>query len=1179
MKSKRAGVLFPLIISIILLFSCFYGTSAEKLRLRKLVYVVIDDSWSMDTNPKPSRWQNAQYALEVLAGVLNPDDRLVLHYLNENNPNRKDMWHPERENYSQWEAKLDTSPNLQNTMQTIVDTGYPLQGNPTPFTTVESAFQELFDTSKTTIEEFDQYWLVVMTDGNFNPDIDHTNINVSKAEIVNSFSKFVSTPLGPNSHGELQMIYFTIGDYKADKTIIDETGSEKQYLEKRHIYCYDSTSAKLIETMGEIADRISGRGRITGSELQYIPNSDRTAITFTPPLPISNFVVLRQAAGGDLYSAKSDVNGALRIPRSAEIVPPDYSLLSTHSGSIYTVDNGDQVIERGTITLEFDNTIDKEKIIVLYEPAIDIIFTYSVNGTVLTTDPENGTRIGQSLSVSAELFKSNSDEKIDWADLPQGTTFELKVTNGSQSDTKTSVGEPAVIQKLTGEDVVVEGTLVLPGINTVRFRNAFTPDSAPDWIGSVSDAGGTQSGTLYAKTEELKQNQRNKYLEFRIQSGVSAVTNLKDLFDQGVLLIDSPDISGYDIEFFSNDTLRFYPYYDSSVTLQTPHTVSVFTQGKADLIAQGEVIVEGSSYEVRVEMPDSVTLTMTEFQKAGEQSFFFTLYSDGNAVNAEDYDISDIVFSERNGKLPNPTFNVENHKWKVTIPYSSNIREDTYEIIAAFRRIQSSHTAKLVIGQPHYVLTADQQRIILSQAELSEGKTELHISLTEDSSPISPAAVTVDWGQLTPGRDKTDPQTNVRTLTLVGALTTDPKEYEIRIEYTSPDGQNIIQSVAVTVTESVYNITPVFTRKLRFVSVQELQANQEQYRFEITVDNRELTPAEMLIPNLINMDVTPDDTCTEWTVNGSGYDVLPRAKPGWTPPGNDVTYTVTCTVPGKTESIEFIYHFAEYRVELISGDGTNIEADKLIDNHSGLKFAVFLDNIQLPQAEVENRYSFSVNKPFSVISLEETVDPDGTITLNPTSHYPKILDFFVRPLPFLRPTGDMQITLTFSGKQSDGTLHLIKGSLLHWWPYPALVLAIIILVLYLIKRRFNSKTYIYYCLCQKKGDKYIGTKNMQRWSLTSDFWHIIVPHPARHQTEIQGLKIRAADYSGIEVFINSGWVAKSISTPVSDKGKPQVTNPMFQAPMEAGWQRMNPQDVIIIVEQNNAVNGKLFKYS
>ena len=461
---------------------------------------------------------------------------------------------------------------------------------------------------------------------------------------------------------------------------------------------------------------------------------------------------------------------------------------------------------------------------------------------------------------------------------------------------------------------------------------------------------------------------------------------------------------------------------------------------------------------------------------------------------------------------------------------------------------------------------------MITQSELSEGKTNIKVRLIEEDTPVDPKAIIVNWGNLPKGGDITDTAANVRTLTLTGDLSAVPQDYLITLEYTTPDGQTVTGEVTVTVTESVFDIQPVFTKTLRFLSVQELETNQEKYRFEVTADGRKLTDDEMM--NFTNLVVDPNSDCAEWEIKDSGYNVLPHAKHGWIPAQNDITYTVRCEAPGKTETIDFIYHLAEYEVACINGDGTYIDADYLIDNTKGLTFQVYFDGVPLLYEEVEPKYRISVISPFDKIDLEKTVAPDGSVTIIPRSHAPKYLDYFIRPLPFLRPTGDMQVTLSFENKQSTGTLHLTPGGFGHWRPYLYLICSIILIILYSKKKRFKHNSCIYFCSCVVDGRTITGLSNLKPWPLTSDWLYLILP-AVSHQTVVKGLHVRAADLD-IEVLISGHKVVKEVSNYINVHEIPRVTNPIYQEPFKSGWQTMRSEDAIIVYEKNGTAT--LYKY-
>ena len=222
---------YRMILIICLVTAILSGTvcsrvSAETKQEKKLVYVVLDDSGSMAGD----RWQKAQYAIEVLAGLLNPEDRMELFYLNdgENTAIVGTKIKPD----SHWSVDLSEN-GLQKSMEKTVSTSSAEGG--TPFESVVKAWEKMLLVN----EGYDKYWLVAITDGAYDK---------NSSYVRSAFERFVAQPLGPDNSKRLQLIYLVIGnDGKIHKNDQDKTK-----LEDQGIYCISAKNDNIVETIGEI---------------------------------------------------------------------------------------------------------------------------------------------------------------------------------------------------------------------------------------------------------------------------------------------------------------------------------------------------------------------------------------------------------------------------------------------------------------------------------------------------------------------------------------------------------------------------------------------------------------------------------------------------------------------------------------------------------------------------------------------------------------------------------------------------------------------------------------------------------------------------------------------------------------------------------------------------------------
>jgi len=148
MRSKHR--LISLFLAIfICLFQFAIPTYAESVRNKKIVSIVYDDSGSMHLNEQ-LKWAYANYAMQAFAGMLNREDVLMINYMSSVQQGNNTP------------VTIDTS-NRENSVNMIRT--HTTSGD-TPFAAIDAAHKNLksyHDNNSNT-----QYWLVVMTDGEFN---------------------------------------------------------------------------------------------------------------------------------------------------------------------------------------------------------------------------------------------------------------------------------------------------------------------------------------------------------------------------------------------------------------------------------------------------------------------------------------------------------------------------------------------------------------------------------------------------------------------------------------------------------------------------------------------------------------------------------------------------------------------------------------------------------------------------------------------------------------------------------------------------------------------------------------------------------------------------------------------------------------------------------------------------
>ena len=173
-KTKYAILFLCMMLLCLMLCTCAHAATTQQ---KKIVYVVLDDSGSMSGD----KWSYANYAVQVLAGLMNEGDELHLYYLNKNDVQRVDL----------------SAAGIANSLGSI---SRATASGGTPFATVSKA-QQAINARK--VEEGAKYWLFVISDGGY---AGIGDIN----DVRNEFLKFVDTGIGVQRY-PLEMVFCTIG--------------------------------------------------------------------------------------------------------------------------------------------------------------------------------------------------------------------------------------------------------------------------------------------------------------------------------------------------------------------------------------------------------------------------------------------------------------------------------------------------------------------------------------------------------------------------------------------------------------------------------------------------------------------------------------------------------------------------------------------------------------------------------------------------------------------------------------------------------------------------------------------------------------------------------------------------------------------------------------------------------
>ena len=318
--------------------------SAESLYIRKIVSVVYDDSGSMNSSNKAAY---ANYAMQAFCGMLNSEDQLYITYMRDSKQNG---FVPQ---------KVDLSAGgIQASVDSIRN--HYISGG-TPYSAVEKAYSYLANVQDSNPNT--QYWLVVITDGEFDEGY--------KTSQLNQFFQGYANSVMPNGTHP-QVTFLSIG--KVSKPDADPN---------KGIYTYSASDAKgIIGAMSDMADRISGRTRLQKGSIRQL--DDRT-IQVSSTIPLLNIAVLAQGSEAKLTRAAYDAGSSISISRNVSMHYPGYGDLQ---GGAYLVGDSQTVIDSGTYTLTFDRPVSLDDVVVLFEPALEMRMSITLNGKEIKSTSE-----------------------------------------------------------------------------------------------------------------------------------------------------------------------------------------------------------------------------------------------------------------------------------------------------------------------------------------------------------------------------------------------------------------------------------------------------------------------------------------------------------------------------------------------------------------------------------------------------------------------------------------------------------------------------------------------------------------------------------------------------------------------------------------------------------------------
>lgn len=570
MKRVLSALLAFVLLSSVLLYMPV-TVSAESLYIRKIVSVVYDDSGSM----LGDKWAYANYAMQSFCGMLNSDDKLFITY----------MCHSQMiAGYEPEEIDL-SADGIQDSVDSIRQHA---ESGSTPYAAVETAYDKLKSVDDTNPNT--QYWLVVITDGVF--DEHDTMSYAERKDALNSnFEKYAEgvMPNGTNP----QITFLGIGDV----VMADENKS-------KGVYTYSASDAgDIIDAMSEMADKISGRTRLQKDDVQL---SDDKTIQVSSSIPLLNIVVFTQ--GSDAKVTKAAHNNETDIPicRKVSLNYPDHSELA---GSAFLLGDSQSVIGSGTYDITFDKKVDLNDVIILFEPALEMRMTISLNGKSISDSGELDSAMeGDKVSVSCKIYEMGTDTVIDPSLLPPGTKFEIDVSEDGKFVDKVS-GEEMLLSDyvLKNTETVISASVIIEGFNPIEYSAKFTPAKyVPKVEYSITPSFGSDAKSV--KFDNITNN-KDMSVCFTVYADGTAITDPDEVKALDPVITVSPQGNDGDVTYSDDGKIVFTPNAaamtasnDGSFDVEVKCTINDGTSASEIykvLIAEYQVVPVGTDKSIR----------------------------------------------------------------------------------------------------------------------------------------------------------------------------------------------------------------------------------------------------------------------------------------------------------------------------------------------------------------------------------------------------------------------------------------------------------------------------------------------------------------------------------------------------------------------------------------------------
>lgn len=633
---KRMYMFFlAVLILIMALFPVSGPVSAESFSVRKIISVVYDDSGSM----LGDKWAYANYAMQTFCGMLNSEDELYLTYMSRS----------KQSSYTPDDVNL-TASGIQKSIDIIrTHTDHAT----TPFVAVEKAFDKLLSVKNT--DKNTQYWLVIITDGDFD-ECNYKPYDVKKKFIEDNLHRFTGQTMANGSYP--QVTFMGIGN---DVILPDEDTFNG-------IYTYPAESADEInDVMSKMADKISSRTRLQTGEMKLL---NEKTIQVSSGIPLSNIAVLAQNTPAKVVSAKNG-SKSISLTRSAQVYYPDYKDLN---GGAYLLGEPGKSISNGTYDIVFDQAVALEDVVVLFEPALETRLFITAGGKEITDYRElENIPAGESVELSFKVYELGTDNEIPDDKLPAGTKFELSVSEEGQM-VKETTGKTRTISGYQLKDLETElsSHVLIQGFNPIGQAVKLNPGKNVRYE-LVPGYAGTTKNVKYDKISENK----NMILSFALSVDGKAITNpaVVQSFNPKISL--SPQGNDGEMTIAKDGRILFTPNVSSPLTPDDDNLeVSVTCTLDRGVKATGTYTVVVADYAV-IPTGNMPKIRKTEFF-GNQKGVSFYVTKNGNPMPKSEVENRVSVVFDEAFKNFNANITIEDDGKVTVTPYSDTEKKLTF---------------------------------------------------------------------------------------------------------------------------------------------------------------------------------------------------------------------------------------------------------------------------------------------------------------------------------------------------------------------------------------------------------------------------------------------------------------------------------------------------------------------